>query len=163
MTPYIPNRFYVHNGFARASLAIQHDPTTGIVLLATSFATTKPDGRTGRIDIYSKKAARALIDSRFDDYLGIAVKSRSFPPLMLTPGVVFVGIYDGDKTKNDIFGPLIDIFNELGPKRNVDEANCLIHGGASSLLIFANHRIANANRKTLKSEFAARRLIWNSL
>jgi len=144
------NRFYVHNGPARASLAIQHD-TSGIVLLATSFATTKRDAN-GRIDIYSKKNARLLLDARFEDYMSLAVAGKGFPPLMLTPGVFFVGIYDGDKTKNDIFGPMIDLFNTLTAKRNVEETNSMLHSVASSLLIIANHHIANTDRRTLKRQ-----------
>lgn len=142
------NRFYVHNGPARASLAIQHDPS-GCVLLATSFATTKRDAN-GRIDTYSKKNARTLLDARFEDYMSLAVAGKGFPPLMLTPGVFFVGIYDGDKTKNDIFGKLIDIFNDIGPKRNVEDTNAFLHAAAASLLVYANHHIANTDRKTLK-------------
>ena len=158
MLPEI-KRYYVHNGPARASLAMQHEVKSGVIVLALSFATTKVD-RYGRLDVYSKKAARQILDKRFEDYMQKTVELFTVPPQLIMPQVLFIGFYDGNKSKNDIFGPLIDVFTSIGPDRgSVDKLVEEIHSMASLLLIQANHRASREDRKKVNGYFASQKIL----
>jgi hypothetical protein len=142
-------RLYAHNGPARASFAMQYEPRSGSVLLSFSFA-NKPD-------IYSKREACRRLDVQFDSFMRTAVSIGIVPLVADIPTTVFVGFYDGVRTKNDIFGPLLDEFHELNAHRNVDMTRARMHGYAAALIANANQALGREiSREKKRAASAAR-------
>jgi hypothetical protein len=134
----IMNRFYCHNGAARISMGLNFNPETGHVSLALAIA------RKG--DEFRKVEARKLLDKRLEDFESATERVGPLP-VGVARMVVSLGNYDGRKTRNDIFAPLLDFFRELADgRKNVDYLLTNLNMIGSSLIIIANHRIAREHR-----------------
>lgn len=132
MTTDTIDRFYYHNGPRRASMGLLHDKRSGTILLATTF--------THRNDVYTKKTARQLLDSRLSAFMLDTAWKGTLPRVCDNPGAVFVGIYDGSMPKKDIFGPLIDLFDAyLDVSKEVRAIRAELHSAAACLVAYANH------------------------
>lgn len=133
-------RFYCHNGRARASMAVMYDPVTGATVVSLAFA--------NKGDLYTKKEAVIRLNNQLTNYMLDTVKMRQTPTVFHSPNTFLAGMYDGppNTTKNAIVCKLIDEFGRIGPSRNVDFAREWMHHLASGLIIRANHRLARELR-----------------
>jgi hypothetical protein len=144
------DRFYSHNGPGRASFALSHDKRSGLVVLSLAFATSRKGSNGRPVDVYSKRVARERLDGQITAWHNEARRRLEPPRQSFDLNTFFIGAYDGFHSKNDLFGPLMDTFNELLTEgRCIDEIRQEMASVAASLLHMANYQLAKDERKLI--------------